>query len=206
MAGLVAGTPLLSGAPAETTNYWNLEADTVVPIHTTRGATGTCTLKKGTRVQLILDSPGKLTLEFAGERFEMPKGAALQEAMQKLNPKGTPPEKLVFDARRWMRGGSTQEGGNPKQTENGGCEPETFRTVPDPLPFDKGDTKIPDGFTWDRTVIIPGKFAFLNIPFIKETKAGTCVGASSINVVRYLKPEYLLSNPEHFRLITGREA
>lgn len=206
MAALLSVSTLLSADPGGQTHFWNLEADTIVSIHTASGTRGTCTLKKGTRVEVISDSTDKMTLKFAGESFEMPKGAVLQEALQKLNPTGTPKNKLVFDSRRWMHEKTPEEAETPINSAKGEYSPEDFRTVPDPPTLDTGDKEVPDGFMWDRTIIIPGKFAFLNIPFIKETKAGTCVGASSINVVRYLKPDYLLTNPEHFRLITGSEA
>ncbi len=69
-----------------------------------------------------------------------------------------------------------------------------------------GETEVPADFAWDRTLIIPGKFAFLNLPFIKQTKPGICVGAAAINVVRYLCPENRLSANEFFKLMTDKPA
>lgn len=68
------------------------------------------------------------------------------------------------------------------------------------------ETEPPAGFAWDRTLIIPGRFAYLNLPFIKQTKPGICVGASAINIVRYLCPDNQLSAGEFFHLITERAA
>jgi len=65
-------------------------------------------------------------------------------------------------------------------------------------------TEIPKTFPLEKSVIIPGKFGYLKLPFIKQTKPGICVAAAAINAVRYLHPEIQLSGSELFLLYNNR--
>ena len=89
--------------------------------------------------------------------------------------------------------------------ENKQQSPQGFFTMAVPTAIPSAtETEIPKGFTWDKTLIIPDKFAFLDLPFIKQTNGGICTAAAAINVLSYLDPELHLKQGELFKLFNDR--
>lgn len=60
-------------------------------------------------------------------------------------------------------------------------------------------------FKWDRTEIMPERFAFLALPFIKQTNGGICAAASAVNVISYIDPSIDLKQGELFKIYNDRE-
>ena len=48
---------------------------------------------------------------------------------------------------------------------------------------------LPPDFHYDKTLVIPGQFAFMALPFQKQGKGGICAAASAFNIVKYIAPE-----------------
>lgn len=59
-------------------------------------------------------------------------------------------------------------------------------------------------FKWDRTEIIPERFAFLALPFIKQTNGGICTAASAVNIILYIDPSIDLKQGELFKIYNDR--
>lgn len=212
---VLAAVLLVFDGPVQAADYWQLEADTVITLPSKSGnSPGSCTLKKGTRVELRSPAnANELELSFAGLVFSMPRGEALQEAFALLYPQATDTAGLVFDIDAWENRRSLPPGEaqwlplapRPEDPRKKHWDPRGFFAIPDAPRVDAaGEKDPPRGFAWDRTLIIPGRFAFLNLPFILQKKPGICVGAAGINVVRYLCPDNPLTGPEFFRLLTER--
>lgn len=191
---------------------WKLEYDTRIPLHDSRGSiVGSTRIAAGTVLDVLPPnkaSAGKnvIPLRHMGEVFELPTGPDLQALLVKQNPSGTPPEKQVLDLHRFKieeltaKRKTSGRPGPPIEEL-----PPTFstETIAMDLPAD-APSEIPKNFPLDKTVIIPGKFGYLKLPFIKQTKPGICTAAASINAVRYLHPEIQLSGSELFRLYNNR--
>lgn len=64
-------------------------------------------------------------------------------------------------------------------------------------------SEIPRDYRWEKTVIIPGKFAFLALPFEKQSKNGICVASSALNVISYIDPDIKLDQTELFKMFNG---
>jgi len=62
---------------------------------------------------------------------------------------------------------------------------------------------LPADFRYDKTLVLPGQFAFLALPFQKQGKGGICVAASALNVVSYIDPGFNLEQRELFALYNG---
>ena len=58
----------------------------------------------------------------------------------------------------------------------------------------------PADFAYKATLIKPGQYAFLALPFELQDKGGICTAASSLNVVKYLDPELDIKQKEVFAL------
>lgn len=205
----------LSTAPARAANQWELEADTIVTLGGDESAArGTITLKKGTPVELLPGStPQVAKISYAGLVFEMPRGEALREAFDVLYPEGTRAADTVFDVEAWQKRRSLPAEQarwlpllpRPDDPRKKHWDPAGFFAVPENLPHDSGGaSEPPPDFAWDRTLIIPGRFAYLNLPFILQKRGGICVGAAGINVIRYLRPEMKMTADEFFRMLTDR--
>ena len=215
LAGLLATAALLSMPWSSAGAQWQLEADTILTIPNARSSkAGTCQLKKGTRVDLISGADADpLTLSFANVVFEMPRGTSLAKALQELRPNSPVTAESVFDAEAWQKRKLLPPeeaqwlpvSPAPDDRRKDHWDPRGFFAIPEnSLPPRTAETAPPAGFAWDRTLVIPGRFAFLNLPFILQKKPGICVGASAINVVRYLCPDNQLTTDEFFRLLTAR--
>ena len=192
---------------------WELECDTRIPLHDASGRiVGSTRIRAGTVLEVL--PPGKrsegkniILLRHRGEVFEFPTGSDRKALWDKQNPSGTPPEKQVLDLHRLRmeelesKRKAVVRPGRPAEEPL----PATFttETIAMELP-EEPLVEIPEGFSWDKTVIIPGKFAYLKLPFIKQTKPGICTAAASINAVRHLHPEIQLSGSELFRLYNNR--
>ena len=61
-------------------------------------------------------------------------------------------------------------------------------------------------FHYDKTLIIPGNFAFLALPFIKQLPMGICAAASSLNVIKYIDPEINLEQKDLFKTFNNQPA
>lgn len=174
---------------------------------------GSCTLKKGTRVELVAEPDADtVQLSFAGLVFEMPRGAALQKALEQFYPHNpTNNNGCIFDTAAWQKRRllPPEEARwlplppHADDMRKSLWDPRGFFCIPD-NPRISGDDKTapPADFAWDRTLIIPGRFAFLRIPFILQKKPGICVAAAAVNVVRHLRPEYEITASELFHLFT----
>lgn len=214
--GLVLLNAVLpSAAQFSPRNFWHLETDAVITIPASRGNTpGTCTLKKGTRVEIVSAAEANpLTLSFAGLIFDMPRGPALQEALDQLYPHRAATDQNVFDVDAWQKRQSLPPeeakwlplSPRPNDPRKEQWDPQGIFCLPDnPKIEPAAETEPAADFAWDRTLIIPGRFAYLNLPFILQKKPGICVGAAAINVVRYLSPEQDLTTDELFGMITDR--
>jgi len=62
---------------------------------------------------------------------------------------------------------------------------------------------LPSDFHYDKTLILPGQFAFLALPFEKQLPMGVCVAASALNVVKFIDPDFNLEQKELFALYNG---
>ncbi|MEI6321720.1 MAG: hypothetical protein WCP60_01285 [bacterium] len=71
-------------------------------------------------------------------------------------------------------------------------------SVPEELP--------PKDFHYDQTLILPGKFVFLKLPFIKQLPRGICMATASLNVIKYLDPEINLEQTELFKSFNNKYA
>ena len=60
-------------------------------------------------------------------------------------------------------------------------------------------SEVPTNFHYDKTLIIPGNFAFIALPFIKQLPMGICAAASSLNVIKYIDPEINLGQTDLFK-------
>ncbi|MFM8458889.1 MAG: hypothetical protein ACKOB0_08100, partial [Chthoniobacterales bacterium] len=201
--------------PARATDQWELEVDTIVTLGVEEGAVrGTITLKKGTPVELLPESTAQVAkISHAGLVFEMPRGDALQEAFDTLYPEGARAANSVFDVDAWQKRRSLPAEQarwlplppRPNEPRQKHWNPAGFFAVPEHLPHDSGGASEPPAdFAWDRTLIIPGRFAYLNLPFILQKRGGICVGAAGVNVVRYLRPEMKVTADEFFRMLTDK--
>ena len=78
--------------------------------------------------------------------------------------------------------------------------------TPAPIPSPAIATNSLEGFHYDRTVIIPGEFIFLKIPFEGQDNDGICTASASLNTIKYIDPETTnpLSQKELFSLFTKR--
>jgi hypothetical protein len=202
-------------APAEALNSWPLEVDTVLTLPGKDGAPrGTCTLKKGTKVEFVSGSdPRSVTLSFAGVSFEMPRGEALREALATLYPEDAAPDKRAFDVEAWHVRESMPPGEakwlplppSPDDRRKVHWDPAGYFAIPDdPVCGKTAEAAPPAGFAWDKSFINPGAFAFVRIPFMLQKKPGICTGAAGINAVRHLRPDHQLDAAGIFRLITDR--
>jgi len=78
--------------------------------------------------------------------------------------------------------------------------------TPTPIPSPSIATNSLIGFHYDRTVIIPGEFIFLKIPFEEQLEDGICTAAASLNAIKFIDPSIPLSQRELFTLFTRRSA
>ena len=197
---------------APPTASWQMECDTRIPLRDPRGRIiGSTLISAGTTVErlpAIRSSAGweVLRLRHLGETFEVPTGPELQEVLQKQNPSGTAADKRILDVGNWLRDQRIASGKAPAASDSMSQElPPNFTTVTVPMEIPANEfTEIPNDISWDKTVIIPGKFGYLKLPFIKQTKPGICVAAASINAVCHLHPEIRLKGSELFRLYNNR--
>jgi len=74
------------------------------------------------------------------------------------------------------------------------------------IPDAEGNVSLPDGFRYERTLIIPTKFAFLALPNIKQLPRGICTAAASINILSYLDPTIKLDQEGLFSLFNNKRA
>jgi len=194
---------------------WALEADTLLTIPGRHGkGSGSCTLKRGTRVALkSAPDADPLELSFAGVEFLMPRGESLQKALDEMYPGDPSSSERAFDTDAWERRQSLSPGEArwlplppaPDDRRKVHWDPRGYFAIPEDPAFERTkETEPPTDFAWDRTLAIPGRFAFVHIPFILQKKPGICTGAAGINAVRHLRPEYEISTDELFRLITDR--
>lgn len=216
LLGVIAATILPVLVPtvlaAEPSASWKLECDTRIPLRDPRGRiTGTTLISAGTMVErlpAVRASAGKevLRLRHMGETFEVPTGSELQELLQKQNPAGSAADKRIFDVGNWLRDQRIASGNLPGASGSMAEEiPPSFTTEVVPMEIPANElTEIPKDMSWDKTVIIPGRFGFLKLPFIKQTKPGICTAAASINAVCHLHPEIQLKGSELFRLYNNR--
>lgn len=216
LLGAIAATILPVLVPhalaAEPAASWKMECDTRIPLRDPRGRIiGSTLVSAGTMVErlpAIRANAGKevLRLRHMGETFEVPTDAELQAVLQKQNPAGTAAEKRVLDVGNWMRDQRIASGKAPAGPGSTAEElPPNYTTEVLKMEIPATEfTEIPKDFAWDKTVIIPGKFGFLKLPFIKQTKPGICVAAASINAVCHLHPEIQLKGSELFRLYNNR--
>ena len=191
---------------------WEMACDTRIPLRDPRGRIiGSTLIPVGTTVERlpsIRSSAGweVLRLRHLGETFEVPTGPELQRVLQKQNPSGTAADKRILDVGNWLRDQRIASGNVPAGSGSMPQElPPDFTTVTVPMEIPANEfTEIPKDMSWDKTVIIPGKFGYLKLPFIKQTKPGICVAAASINAVCHLHPEIRLKGSELFRLYNNR--
>ncbi len=194
---------------------WALEADTVLTIPGKHGkGNGTCTLKKGAHVELrSAPDADPLMLSFAGVEFQMPRGESLRKALAELYPDDAVPDARTFDTDAWQRRQNLSPGEvrwlplppGPNDPRKVHWDPRGYFAIPSDPPFERTEEREPPpDFAWNRTFVIPGRFAFVHIPFILQKKPGICTGAAGINAVRHLRPEYQITTDEFFRLITDR--
>ena len=67
-------------------------------------------------------------------------------------------------------------------------------------------TALPSDFHYDKTLILPGSFAFLAVPFEKQLPKGVCVAASTLNVITYIDPDLKIKQLELFSQFNGNNA
>ena len=72
------------------------------------------------------------------------------------------------------------------------------------VPQTSGAEPFPAGFDYKSTLIKPGHYAFLALPFQRQEQGGICAAASTLNVVKFLDPEIGLAQKELFALFNGR--
>ncbi len=215
---LVRATTDVDPVSQNSPTTWPLEHDIVL---SDRDATGKLieskTVPSGMPVMLLgrEESNGRkeLWLWHMGRDFIMPQGESLNAALALMHPGVEAVENRPFDVDRWqemrqlppeMARWIPQPSRLPKG-QSGRWDARGFLVVKKPAQLpDKPDfEEIPQDFAWDRSIAAPGKFAFLALPWIKQTKPGICVAAAGINAVQYLRPEIQLSGPEFFRMLNG---
>lgn len=198
------------------TGTMRLENDVRIKLRDDKGGDiGELTISAGMDVEVLgadEAEEGAIRFSYVGQIFSIPTGERMQEALRRLNPPETPAEECVFDVEAWKRLQKRDHLVLTKSAElargelkwPGAGKYRAVRHWPEvpPSPFEE----VPDDFAWDQTVIMPGRFAYLKLPFIKQTVPGICVAASSINVLAHLDPELDLSGRELFRICTDREA
>lgn len=199
---------------------WQLEHEIIL---SDRDAAGKIVHRKnvpaGTPVTLLRreasDGRQELWLWYSGREIIMPTGESLQTALGLMHPGLEAGSATPFDVDAWqeMRQHPVEvarwipQQSGPRKGQSGRWDERGFFVVKKAVPppqtpeFDA----IPEDFSWDRSVAVPGKFAFLALPWIKQANPGICVAAAGINVVRYLRPEIQLSGPEFFRMLNARE-
>ena len=62
---------------------------------------------------------------------------------------------------------------------------------------------LPPDFHYDKTLIIPGQFAFLALPFQRQGRGGICAAASAFNIVKFIAPEIEMEQRGVFALYNG---
>ena len=62
---------------------------------------------------------------------------------------------------------------------------------------------LPPDFHYDKTLVIPGQFAFLSLPFQRQGRGGICAAASALNIVQYIAPEIEIEQRGVFALYNG---
>lgn len=65
---------------------------------------------------------------------------------------------------------------------------------------------LPADFHYDKSLIIPGQFAFLALPFEKQGKGGICAAASALNIMRFIDPSIQMEQRELFSLYNGGQS
>ena len=71
---------------------------------------------------------------------------------------------------------------------------------------DKTEAILPPDFHYDKTLIIPGQFAFLAVPFIKQLPRGICTAAATVNVLSYIDPDLNMDQEEIFQLFNDQRS
>lgn len=61
----------------------------------------------------------------------------------------------------------------------------------------------PSNFDYKTTLVEPGKYAYLALPFLDQDKGGICTAAASLNVAKYLDPEIDIKQREVFALFNS---
>lgn len=72
------------------------------------------------------------------------------------------------------------------------------------VPQTSGAETFPADFDYKSTLVKPGHYAFLALPFDAQEKSGICAAASTLNVIKFLDPEIGLAQKELFALFNGR--
>lgn len=62
---------------------------------------------------------------------------------------------------------------------------------------------LPADFHYDKTLVLPGQFAFMALPFQRQGKGGICAAASAFNIVQFIAPEIEIEQRGIFALYNG---
>lgn len=79
-------------------------------------------------------------------------------------------------------------------------------TVAQPTPPSVVFESVPADFHYEKTVIVPGKFVFIYLPFEKQMLKGVCAAASVLNAVKYIDPTIVLNQDEMFCLYNNNQS
>ena len=67
-----------------------------------------------------------------------------------------------------------------------------------------GADGLPEGFRYEKTVIVPGMFVFLVLPYKKQLLKGVCAAGSVLNVLQYMDPTINLTQDEMFGIYNNQ--
>ena len=67
-----------------------------------------------------------------------------------------------------------------------------------------GSNGLPESFRYEKSIIVPGKFVFLALPYEKQLLKGVCAAGSVLNVLQYMDPTIDLSQDEMFGLYNNQ--
>ena len=67
-----------------------------------------------------------------------------------------------------------------------------------------GPDGIPEGFRYEKSIIVPGQFVFLVLPYEKQLLKGVCAAGSVLNVLQYMDSTINLTQDEMFGIYNNQ--
>ena len=67
-----------------------------------------------------------------------------------------------------------------------------------------GNDGIPEGFHYEKSIIVPRKFVFLVLPYVKQLLKGVCAAGSVLNVLQYMDSTINLTQDEMFGIYNNQ--